>query len=214
MNAPAVVSRDAGFTLLELLVSLALLSLLMAMMSQALYNVRQANRAGERAGSDAAVGSVRMVLSRIISEARPIRSAGSQHQGRPLIDGREDRLRLVTSFSAGGAFGGLNDTQISLQSDKTGKTADLVVDQALFRQPGSQFGTIMPRPLHAELLRNVTGLTFRYFGVAEFEGNARWHKTWRYPSRLPTLIEISLALPVGDTRVWPPLSISLAMAER
>lgn len=214
MKPSELAARDAGFTLLEILVSLALLSLLTVMMSAALYNVRQANRAGERLGSDATVGSVRFVLSRIVSETRPIKNAGSQREGGPLIDGRADRLRLVTSFSAGGAFGGLNDTLLSLRPDETGKTADLVIDQALFRHPGSPSTTISPQPLHAELLRKVAGLNFRYFGIAELEDAARWHETWRHPSRLPMVIEIRLALPVGDTRNWPPLSIPLAMAER
>lgn len=207
-------SGGAGFTLLEVLVSLALLSLLVVTMSSALYDARKASSWAERKSRDAEIGSVRLLLSRIVAEARPIKAIDPLREEGPLIDGRTDRLRLVTSFSAGGASGGLNETLISLRRDDAGGVADLTIDQVLFRQPGSPFGTVAPHPLHARLQQNVAGLSFRYFGRTEPEAPARWYASWRHPTRLPMLIEITLAMPERDTRRWPPLMIPLGLAER
>ncbi|MBX9925824.1 MAG: prepilin-type N-terminal cleavage/methylation domain-containing protein [Hyphomicrobiaceae bacterium] len=200
---------DEGFTLLEVLVSLALLSLMAAAMASALSDARKASLWAERKSTDAAIGSVRLLLSRLISEARPLKL--SKEDG-SLIDGEPDRLRFITNVSAAGSVGGLNETVIFLETDARGKKS-LAISQVLFRQ--SDHASLVERqPMQLSLQENAVDLSFRYFGRADLDARPRWHTQWHHSGRLPSLIEIELILPNNDPRSWPPLLVQLGLAER
>ena len=211
VRSSAKQSPAEGFTLLELLVAMALLSLLMVMMVTAMRGVGRALIVAEHKSRDASVGAARLILRRIVAETRPIKSGVDDSLERTLLDGQTNRLRLITTFAVGGSYNGLLETAITMQPDAAGAFSDLIIEQRLFRQPEA-FASFTPRILRIALQKKIAALEFRYFGRLAADGTPEWYSSWRHQNVLPQLIEIAVVFPHGDTRVWTPLVIEVNLA--
>jgi general secretion pathway protein J len=172
---------ERGLTLIELLVSLAILTILSGFIVGGLSMAIRAFDADRRNSIEAATNAARESLRSLIASATPAPSA--KQAGSFLFDGQQEELRLVVLSEGRTLQGGLQDVRIRRRND------ELIVEVfGLLKESEARKSPVSSTTI-------VTGLRdirFRYFGVAGREGDAVWREDWIKAARLPALVEISL----------------------
>ena len=195
---------EAGFSLVELLIVLALLAVIASLLVGAIASARQALQAVDRQGVRAAVPAVQAVLRRLITEARPGPDTSERIDADRAFVGGPDRMSFVSSFVPQGQHGGLWRYEIGL--DAGGEAAGvLVLAQRIVRPVPQSAGGSPPRETRTVLIKEVRGLRLRYFGAAKKDGTPRWHDSWQHPFRLPHLVSVDIDLAQKEQRQWTPL---------
>lgn len=185
---------EAGFTLVEVLIAMALTTLILASILAAFGLARRSwdgLDALEHRGSTAAV---RDFLDETLARAEPVQLLGPDGRPRVPFSGSSDHVSFVVNMRGHGMLGGLHvfDIHVEQEAD-TGsgpaerrRSGDLIIEQTMFR-PGATNG---PPSQHRVLMRGVQGLTLRYFGSASPDAEPGWHDTWS--GSLPRLISYEI----------------------
>jgi general secretion pathway protein J len=192
-----VPARQAGFTLLEVLVALVVFGFLFVALNEgtrtgfALWN-SQTRRIGDTEELDAIARLLRTLLTGI-----PILPATANDTPQAIaITGGADRLAFVGDLPTG--LGATRRADIALEL----RAGRLLLSWAPHRH--EEAGAPALAPTDTELTRGVERLEFAYLGAVSPEQPARWYAQWAGPE-LPLLIRVSLRLAKGDRRRWPDL---------
>lgn len=205
-------AREPGFTLLEMLIALALLSLIATLILAAIQGTGRALDVANRQAEVGSIGSAQMVLRQILSQAQPIKFTAERPEDARMLDGGPATIRLITSFAAGGQYGGLLDTELALTAADTG--ANLVIRQSVLRRAAASASLATAQGNSAVILKGIAKLSIRYFGRPnDDETQLAWSATWISTFRLPSLIALDITFPPGDPRIWPELVIAVPAAE-
>jgi general secretion pathway protein J len=185
----------AGFTLLEVLIALALLGfILVALAGGVRFGVR-AWQAEERRGAGAAeLEAVHGLLRRMVATAQPLPLAGLGPAGASLyFDGRPNEMSFISDLPE--AIGGAGPYDLALELTAGGRLV-LRWRPHVRPVPGSSPGPYA----ETELMRGVAALDLRYFVPAINGQPAGWLSEWRQPGTLPALVRVKLRLAEGDRR--------------
>ncbi len=198
---------DAGFTMLELLLSLALLALLTGALMEGLQLGRKAfetSRINQAAGDLEATAAA---LSDLLAHAYPLLLPDTRNGQALLFDGRPDGCLFVGLSEGDTQQGGLFMGEIGLEPN--GEHSDLAVWTAFFRTAESSRVT-RESMARTEAARGVSFLQLRYFGQVE-EGKApRWNDNWAGLPRLPELVAVRFQA----SRFGRPIQMSFTVALR
>ena len=201
---------EAGFTLVELLIALTLLTVIASLLVNAVGSARQALNVVDRRVTQASVPAVQSVLRRLLVEARANSDATQRADPDRAFIGELNKLSFVSSFVPQGQYGGLWRYQIALDaSERAGESSALVLTQQLVRPASSAAGP----PLRTVVLKEVRALRVRYFGAEDKDSAPQWQDVWRHPSRLPRLVSVDVTVARPDGRQWPPLMVALPLAD-
>jgi general secretion pathway protein J len=203
---------QAGFTLPEVLIALALLAVIASLLVNAIASARLALQATDRQATLSAVPAVQAVLRRLMTEARP----GPETSERPDADrafvGAGDQVSFISSFVPQGQFGGLWRYDLMLDQDgAAGVPGALVLAQRLLRPAPSDTSGPPPVAMRTGLLKGVQDLRLRYFGALDGERAPQWYEDWRHPSRLPLLISVDVVFAQKDQRQWTTIVVAPAL---
>jgi general secretion pathway protein J len=201
---------EAGFTLLELLIALALLTVIASLLVNAVGSARQAINVVDRRVTQASVPAVQSVLRRLLVEARANPDAAQYADPDRSFAGEPNKLRFVSSFVPQGQYGGLWRYEIALEaSERASESSALVLTQQLVRPASPATG----QPLLTVVLKEVRALSVRYFGAEGKDSAPQWQDAWRHPSRLPRLVSVDVTFLRADGRQWTPLIVALPLAD-
>jgi general secretion pathway protein J len=186
-------AHDAGFTMLEVLVTLAVLGVLLATLVQGLRVGLQARTVGQRIGSDTAtLEPLDRVLRELLSRASPADPLTYDR----AFTGTSTGMAFTTTIPEG--FG----TPVPLEADVT----ILVIEGhrlVLRWRPHHSRWTVAPAPPATELLLDgVAGLRLGFFQPVRDGHGGRWLTSWSSPE-LPRLVRIRVKFAAGDRRNWP-----------
>ncbi|MGH7278206.1 MAG: prepilin-type N-terminal cleavage/methylation domain-containing protein [Candidatus Rokuibacteriota bacterium] len=196
--------RNNGFTLVEVLIALAILGALLAVAFGGLRVGVSAWRQGEdRAEAHQHVRGVALLLARAMGGAYPYRaSLGQAPEPIVLFRGTGDRVEFVTQAPPLPAAIPVAFTAVVLGVE-TGEQAGLVVRQRVLpnRDPFTEAAVTLRDP-------TVTTLAFRYL-----DDSGAWRETWDGDTERATpravRITVETQLDGGGVEQFPPLTVSL-----
>ena len=197
-----IATLEAGFSMLELVVALALLALILAAMPGLVSMSRRAWLSAavvERTSSEAVIESF---LAERVAAAMPLLKKQEDGALRIAFSGSEDGIRFVTPVTDGPMGTGLFELEIAARLVPSGRTG-LVLHWQPFT-PDQRAVASAERVL----LPDVEGFAVRYFGNVAESGRREWSASWAEAQDLPELIEMSLTARGGvrHTRVVTMLS--------
>jgi general secretion pathway protein J len=179
------VHRDAGYTLLEMLVALVVFGLIMAGIAQTFrFGLTAWTATTRNTTRPEALAAMERALGRMITQTLP----GS-------MIGRTDQLAFTTTLPAGaGLPGGLADAAIMITP-----VGDLILRYTP-HPPGIPLAPL-PAPQVEPLAQGVTSLSIAYL-VPQSSGAPAWLDSWSGDG-LPLLVKIHLQF--ADGQNWPDL---------
>jgi general secretion pathway protein J len=195
--------RVAGFTLVELLVAMALLAMLSVLLVGGLRLSRNAVIVGESNSADVQRASLAFsVLRREIERATPLILVSDQAPPPIAFSGDVASLVFVAPPGALMALGGDQVTWLSVETGANGARIVLryrPLDRAEDQWPPALDAKAMRTVV---LLDGITRASFSYFGSSQPSVAPQWWPAWHDATMLPTLIQVSVT---GTRGPWPDL---------
>ena len=187
MTSPGRIRSAAGFTLLELLVALAVLGLLLDVLGLGMrFGMSVSSRVIRSSDISADLEAVDNVLRRLIEGMDP----GHGRDPAPFV-GATHRLDFITAMP--------DDGLAQEHRMRVGVFVDSAHRLILRWRPYLRALPLraLPPPSETELLSNVERID-----LAFWQPGGGWSTAWR-SSELPVLIRVRLTFPFGDPRHWP-----------
>jgi general secretion pathway protein J len=185
--------RRNGFTLLEVLLALAVVGLLLAGLAQGMqYGLRAWQSQVRIAGRSEDLDAVDRTLRQMIAVMDP---GGSLDP--PRFTGGRDRLEFVTALPHAAAASPVRWVEAALLVDSSHR---LILRWRPWLHAIRLRG--VPPPSETELLRGVQALE-----LAFWRPGGGWVGAWRGQD-LPALIRIRVLFPPGDPRRWPDIVVA------
>jgi len=202
MNGRRRCRSSAGFTLLELLIAITLLSLLLAALFGGLrLGARAWERSEERLDESARLQVVQNFLRERLTEAYPLTAEDQTGRLRLAFEGTADALRFVTVMPA---YLGTGFAELVLEVDDRSETRDLVVQWRRF-ELSPQLDDQEPQV--KVLLADIEGLEIAYYGALARGEPILWYERWREVMALPQLVRLRVVFAEQDRRYWPDLIV-------
>jgi general secretion pathway protein J len=181
---------SAGFTLLELLVVLAVFGFILAILGN---GVRFASRAVHSADRQAAMHDdldpVQAAIRQLIGDGR-------------VVEGSSDEVSFVGPMPEALDLHGQFEISLLLSDDRlVARWRPLRPDSAGDDDPSD------PRSGEAELARGIESLAFAYYATGA-DAKPGWHSSSPRHSATPRLVRIDVTLAPGDPRHWPDLVVA------
>jgi general secretion pathway protein J len=176
---------EQGLTLIELLLALAILTLLTGFLAGGLSIGRRAfdaDRTSEIASeTDAAI----KVISSLIASALPVRANATNQKSGIVFDGRQNTLSFVALSEGRSLRGGPH--RISLRRSGEDLVVDVVGPAAETAREVSAAG-----PTRVVALSGIREIRFSYFGSVTPPAAPGWQAEWLRAERLPDLVSIQI----------------------
>ncbi|MGI4797235.1 MAG: PulJ/GspJ family protein [Janthinobacterium lividum] len=179
--------RQGGFTLLEILVGVAVLGLIIGVLYGGVsFALQAAQRQDAVLAKTGDYDAVNRALRRLIAEADP------GGPGIVPLRGTPGRMTF-SSRMPDGAGGGAADMALGI-------TGGTVVLRWTPRRPGRPLGPA-PAAREAELLRGAQRVELSYWGASG------WRSEW-VEAMLPALVRLRVIFAPGDARHWPDMVLA------
>lgn len=202
MPGPAIRSPQAGFTLMELLVALAVLAMAAGLLVAALGGASAALPLAQRPQRDESVIAAQRILRARLERMTPVVRMDSTEQ---IVDARGYPRQF--GFAAPpldrAGPGALQRFRLMLTS-----TGDLV----LFSASGLDDSIDLNDPSlvgwqATKLLGGVRDIDLAYYGADRLDPDERWQQFWIDRAQPPALVRVRLRFDDGDRRRWPDLVV-------
>lgn len=200
MNARAFKRQSHGFTLVEVIIALALTALILASLSAALYGLSQGfSHATERSAREDTLNRVSLALHQAIEQARYIESPGQAETFRSLL-GTNETLDWLAYLPASSPQGGLHHWHLEPHN------GELLLTLTPWVEPKGQDQTEnqeLPASLPPhQVLGDLTGFKLSYQNAKTAEWSDQWDGRL-----LPARIRLDIA--TQSTGAWPPIIVRL-----
>jgi len=202
---------QAGFTLLEIVIAMALLAAMLAMAWSGMSFALRGWDSGEAAGRRAVdLQLAQNFLRRELAEVFPMRWKDPAKL-RLAFEGDSKGLRFVSTRAAGASSGGLALVGLEVaQGQGQTRQRDLVMRRALVDDKAQDFG-----PLGAAeptlLVANVDAVEFGYFGAENDFNEPKWQADWKVEGRIPQLVRLHVK--TADGTVVPDVVARVMLGE-
>lgn len=195
--------RNAGFTLLELLVSLMVFAVLAALVYGTVRMGSRSWQAGaERIDEADALRIGWGFVQGALAASRPVPVEHAEATG-VLFWGATTAVEFVAELPAYLGAGGLHVLSLRLDRD-AGDSGRLVLRRMPFDAgTGDTDRAAGGGAQELVLVEGVEALAIQYYGVAGGDDGPRWHTEWQQQEVLPSLVLADVALEGGGR--WPVL---------
>jgi prepilin-type N-terminal cleavage/methylation domain-containing protein len=179
--------RDDGFTLLEMLVALAVIAVMGALMVSFLGQLGAINRREAEIATQTELDAAAAYLKRVLEGARPVRMLGAKPDTNPLFDGEAGEIRFGAVTRSGLYSLALRDVHIFVtRSDGRLGLAHTMAPRRLIGGRPVAHGLPIP------ILDTVDQVSF------EYGGGGGWEENWSKDGELPKFVRITLGRSIGN----------------
>lgn len=195
-----------GFTLVELLVGLSLMSLISLLLFGGFRFGLRAWEVGD--GRIAAANEIAMaqhLLRRQLAEAQPVIIGSRPELAPTLFQGDDAGVTFVGPLPAHRGVGGFYIFSIATRADRGGR--QLLLRWRRYR-PDAVAGSDFDPKDESVLLGGIRSIAIEYFGQPTAAASARWLQRWDGTLGLPQLLRLRIVFPPGDARRWPEFVVS------
>jgi len=193
--------QQQGFTLVEVLVALAISSLLLSLtFGSIVLGQRSAHVLYDKVEETEMLLIGWQFLHRAIGNARPVPNPDNR-EDHTSFSGDAQTLSFVASLPTYSGSGGLTRILLGVEQEH-GKKALLIRVQPYPMQANED---TLSSLRHAELLDNIESLEISYLGNTE-DGEVKWFEEWSDPRYLPNLVRIRIKPAQGKS--WPEMIFS------
>jgi general secretion pathway protein J len=203
--------RQPGFTLIEMVVALALLGAMMLMLYSGLtFGLRgwDAADANGRRTADRQVAA--NFLRRELEELFPMRFKDPMTL-RFAFEGKADTLRFASARPAGISALGLSLVGIAVEDAADGsRRRDLVMRRAMPDDEAKDFGPL-DKAERSVLFEGVERVSFQYYGSENDFTDPAWVDSWEFPGRVPQVIRLRIL--AADGTLLPDMVVRLMLGE-
>ena len=202
--------RQAGFTLIEMVVAMALLGSMMLLMYSGLtFGLRGWDAADVSGRRTADRRIAENFLRREISETFPMRFKDPMTL-KIAFEGKEDSLRFASARPAGISAAGLSLVGVTLENDDVKRTRSLVMRRAMPDDDAKDFAPL-DRADRTVLFEGLEGVKFEYFGSENDFTEPEWTEQWEHAGRIPQLIRVRIR--AADGTDFPAMVVRLMLSE-
>ena len=200
-------TSQRGFTLLELLISVALLALLTTLLFEGLHLVTQhLGPQSNQLDRASRIAVIQNFLRAQLADARPVLNAASRWRSLDF-DGRPDGINFVSVAPESVSGAGLQALSILYEKGTSARGGDLLLR---WRRYEGNSPAVVSDVRNSWLLDNVRSAQFAYFGVASPNEPPAWHAAWHDMTYLPALVRLSIEF--ADDQRMPELVIALRLS--
>lgn len=197
-----------GFTLLELLLAISILSLITGSILGGLHLGRRAWEASRASETLDEVENALRAVAGLFARAYPVPIAAQDAtSGQVLFNGEPGGCRFIMLSEGGAQWGGLIVVEVGGES--TGQSADLVVWTKLYRGEEG-LGAARSSMTRTVALKGLVSFQLSYFGVLEQGKPPRWSDKWSQRNASPLLIGVK----IGAQRFGRVIELETTVATR
>jgi general secretion pathway protein J len=184
-----LVRGDDGFSLIEVLVALAVSGLIMTAASGLTWAVGRAqDRASRENGARENVIAADRVLRAFVNGAVPDGSRGRAES----VVGQRDQVTFLTSGPPILTFDRPRPMSLAVEADEKG-----------MRLLARWIDPEQSRPREEVIVFGARSISLSYFGAVQQGGPAAWRSSWSFPSRLPAAVLLRIDMPA----LGPPIDL-------
>ncbi len=197
-----------GFTLIEVLIGMSLLSIMMLLIFSSLrISVRNWDAGEERILEVSETASVQNFFQRYLTAVKPLQDDFSEDETKLSFQGDTSSLSFVASLPASAGRQGLQVFSLKLKKYEDGD--ELVVNIVPFYPlaDGEEW-----QNEEVTLAEKISVFKLSYFGVSEEDESedSLWHEEWLEQHNLPSLVRVEIEFENGI--LWPELIVGLRLA--
>jgi general secretion pathway protein J len=201
----SAVRKNIGFTLLEVMLAMTLLSIMVVLLFSSLkIGAESWNKGESKIAEVNEKAVVYQFFKRHLPSIRPLWDDFSDDERRFSFQGEVDTFQFVSVFPVSAARKGLQLFKIF--PDKSEKGVIKVLLTPFYPTLEEQ----QWEPEEVVLLENVEEFEISYFGKDDSENEGVWVDNWQEKELLPALLKIKIVL--KDHSYWPEMIFALKLS--
>ncbi len=200
---------QSGFSLMEIIVAITLLSVIMAMIYGGIHTSRKmAAKGTDRINATNEIRMVQELIRRQISRILPM--AFKEQDGEFVIfEGDEDHIMYVSPMPGYLGNGGPHVQLIEIVNEKGGKILQFshwLLNDSL---DGDSFEDSEQEPV--VLLQNIDFAEFSFVKLNEEGEVGDWESDWEEPENTPLMVKLDIEMNEGAIMTWPMMQVALML---
>lgn len=200
--------HQTGFTLLELLIAMALMGLVLVMVYGSLrLGMRSWNASAQRAESLNEVRLIEDFIRRQLRQSMTVYREDPEQGQVAVFEGDADRLTFVAPMLSYLGMGGLYVIQFDVVDNHGSSGLRMLwspyrpIAESLLKSKAT------PAPEETILVSGVADLQWEYFGAPEENQEPQWYDRWPGVQQRPQLVRLNLSV---NGQRWPDLVARLS----
>jgi general secretion pathway protein J len=200
-------TMNYGFTLVEIMIALTLLSMILLLLFGSLHTVNRSWQSGlEKIDKNDEIRLVSDFIRRQITQTVPLLWINKDGD-RLVFYGEQNELTFTSTLPSHRGGGGLYF--MTLKVNETGKSKQLGLNYYRANPGISPFD---PPPVdeqtHVLLLENIDIINFAYYGQDNSDDDPKWHDSWQNEQTLPKLVRLNIHQSEPE-RSWPVMTMAI-----